>query len=190
VRLRRRLEQNLLPQMAYKENFVMPISETALKQMITKFSEQRVFQPLNEIRHWFTYEAGAYIQPGYPPLFYSGGNSKERSPNKSAISAIGEGIAGFLAQRVYHCTMLARPNHEMPDIVMEDAHLTYLVEAKATMASKDKIHGNVDETIPSMARLFVSSLLLDIRPPLGLIVGTYIQSETEYYVCLTEMVAP
>ncbi len=191
ARLRRRLESNLAPQMAYKENFSLSISETALKLMITKFSEQRVFQPLNEIRYWFTYEAGAYIEPGYPPLFYSGGSSKkDRSPNKSAISAIGEGIAGFLAQRIYRCTTLARPNHEIPDIVMEDVDKTYLVEAKATMGSVERIHDVVDQTVSSMARLFVSAILLDVRPPFGIIAGTYIRSETEYHVCLTEMVAP
>lgn len=190
VRLQRRLEKSLLSQMAYTENFSLSISETALKQMITKYSEQRVFRPLNEIRYWFTYEAGAYIEPGYPPLFYSGGSSRDRSPNKSAIAAVGEGIAGFLAQRVYHSTTLARPNHEIPDVVMEDAHRTFLVEAKATMGSVDRIHKKVDQTIPSMARLFVSALLLDVRPPVGIIVGTSILSETEYYTCITEMATP
>lgn len=190
ARLQRRLERSLSSQMAYTENFSLPISETALKKTITRYSEQRVFRPLNEIRYWFTYEAGAYIEPGYPPLFYSGGSSKDRSPNKSAIAAVGEGIAGFLVQRVYRCTTLARPNHEIPDIVMEDASRTYLVEAKATIGSVDRIHRKVDQTISSMARIFVSALLLDVRPPVGIIVGTSIASETGYYVCITEMVAP
>ena len=188
AKLRRRFEQSLSSQMRYTENFSLPISETTLKHMITKYSEQRVFQPLNEIRYWFTYESGAYVEPGYPPLFYSGGNTKDRSPNKSVVSAIGEGIAGFLMQRLYRCTMLARPNNEKPDIVLEDANRTYLVEAKATMKSLDRIHDVVDQTLSSMATVFLSALLLDVRPPCGIVAGTYIQSETEYYVCLTEMV--
>src|SRR5262245_249662 len=68
--LRMELDRQLKPQLAYPETFSRTISEPTLKRMVTKYSEQLVFQPVNEIRHWFTYQSGAYIEPGYPPLYY------------------------------------------------------------------------------------------------------------------------
>src|SRR6516165_2302925 len=124
--LRRELDRQLLPQLGYSEALRMAIAEPTLKHMVTKYSEQLVFQPVGEIRHWFTYQSGAYIEPGYPPLYYGRVTSKPISPNKSAVAAVGEAISGFLTQRLYHCRKLARPNHDYPDIVMEANNRTFL----------------------------------------------------------------
>ncbi|MBD1999235.1 hypothetical protein H6G00_21905 [Leptolyngbya sp. FACHB-541] len=94
--------------------------------MISKYSEQLVYRPLEEMQYWFAYSSGAFLEPGYPPLFYSRTEHKVITPNKSAVAGIGEGIAGFLAQRLYQCRKLARPNHDYPDIVMEGNGKTYL----------------------------------------------------------------
>jgi hypothetical protein len=184
---RQELDRQLQPQLSYSDEFRMTISEPTLTRMAAKYSEQLVFQPVNEIRHWFTYQSGAYIQPGYPPLYYSREGKKTLSPNKSAVAAVGEAIAGFLAQRLYHCRMLARPNHDPPDIVMEDGGKTFLVESKATVRTKQAILDTVDEEIPAMARLVISAGLLDCRPDMGLLVGTLLRSETDYFVCVTEV---
>jgi hypothetical protein len=185
--LRSELDKRLLPQLAYLESLAMTISEPTLKHMVTKYSEQLVFQPVNEIRHWFTYQSGAYIEPGYPPLYYGRERNKTLSPNKSAVAAVGEAIAGFLAQRLYQCRKLARPNHDCPDIVMEASGKTFLVESKATLRTEQTIREKIDGEIPGMARLVISARLLDRRPVMGLLVGTLLCSETDYYVCVTEV---
>jgi len=185
---RRLLEQDLAPQLAYTENVSQSLSATTLKRMVTKYSEQLAFQPVTELRHWFTYRSGAYLDPGYPPLFYGALKTSSFSPNKSAESAIGEGIAGFVAQRMYRCRKLARPNHDYPDIVMERRpDRTYLVEAKATLVSREKIRRIADEEIPKMATMVISGRLMDTRPVMGLVVGTFFESETQYYVSITEI---
>lgn len=187
-RYKRLLQRNLASQLPYTENLSGNLSETTLKQMVKKYSEQLAFQPLNELRHWFTYRSGAYLDPGYPPLFYGGFKTNSFSPNKSAESAIGEGIAGFLGQRMYKCRKLARPNHDYPDIVMErQPDRTYLVEAKATLTSKQKIKEIADDEIPAMATMVISGRLMDTRPVTGLIVGTFFESETRYCVFITEI---
>lgn len=170
-------------------NLSLDISEAALERMVVKYSEQLVFQPLQEIRYWFTYSSGAFLEPGYPPLFYSRDRYRKVSPNKSAVSAIGEGIAGFVAQRLYQCSKLARPNHDYPDIVMEDQQRTFLVEAKATLQSQnDRVEDVVDGELPRLASLTSSAGQLDVRPVVGLLIGTALISEIEYYCYMVELV--
>lgn len=185
--LRVELDKHLFPQMHYRESFLIGIEETTLKRMVTKYSEQLVFQPVNEIRHWFTYESGAFIEPGYPPLYYAREKGKPFSPNKSAVAAIGEAVAGFLAQRLYQCRKLSRPNHDYPDVVMESDENTYLVEAKATLSSEETIRGVINEEVQRMSRLMTSALFLDQRPVVGLLTGTFLKTETDYNVFITEM---
>lgn len=167
----------------------MLISEPTLDWMMVKYSEQAVFNPRREIQHWFAYSSGAHIDPGYPPLFYFREKRNRPSPNKSAVAAIGEGIAGFLAQRLFHCVKLARPNHDYPDIVMDASHMTYLVEAKATLA------GEPEAAIDSNLLRFVSHIataeLMDVRPVKGLLISTGIETESQYRVELVEVeIAP
>jgi len=161
-----------------KSRAVQTLSQSALERMIVKYSEQLVFQPLHEIRHWFTYRAGAYIEPGYPPLFYSRGPNRTVSANKSAVATAGEGIAGFLAQRMSHCAKLPRPNHDYPDIVMESNSVTYLDAAKATLSSD--IQSMLHEELPRMASLVSSAGQLDSRSGRDLLIGTQLESEVQY----------
>jgi hypothetical protein len=129
------------------------------------------------------------LEPGYPPLFYSRDRNRTVSPNKSAVAAIGEGIAGFIAQRLYRCTKLARPNHDYPDIVMEGEQKTFLVEAKATLQSQDdRIEEVVEAELPRLASLTSSAGQLDVRPVVGLLIGTALVSEVHYYCYMVELV--
>src|SRR5262245_33988739 len=164
----------------------LSLSEPTLERMVVKYSEQLVFQPLQEIRYWFTYTAGAFLEPGYPPLYYSRDRSSRVSPNKTAVCAIGEGMAGFVAQRLYQCTKLARPNHDYPDVVMEGQQRTYLVEAKAT-TYKEEIEGVVNSELPRLASFTSSAGQLDVRPVVGLLVGTCLASELQYYCYMIEL---
>jgi len=169
----------------------LSVTEAALGQMIVKYSEQVVFQPLREIRHWFTYASGAFLEPGYPPLYYND-SSAARSANKSAVAAVGEGIAGFLAQRLYRCRKLARPNHDYPDIVMEgqvqNLTTTFLIESKATLQENSStIETIVGKELPRLASLTASLKKLDVRPIRGMLIGTAIISETEYQCYIVEV---
>ncbi len=167
------------------------IDETILKRMIVKYSEQLIYKPLDEIRHWFTYESGAFIEPGYPPLFYSHDKNYTLSPNKSAVAGIGEGVAGFLSQRLYQCRKLARPIHDYPDIVAGSGRYTYLFESKATVARPYKeILDEIDSELPRLAAYVASCSELDTRPVTGVLIGTAITSETSYQCCLTEITTP
>lgn len=163
----------------------LTVQEATLDRMIVKYSEQVSFQPLRELRHWFTYASGAFIEPGYQPLFYARKNNKAISPNKSAVCAIGEGVAGFLAQRLYKCQKLARPNHDYPDIVMEANNSTYLIESKATMG--ENIGATLEEEFPRLASLTVSARQMDVRPVIGVLIGTSLTSEQEYHCILREI---
>jgi len=140
------------------------------------------------MQYWFAYSSGAFLEPGYPPLFYSRTEHKVITPNKSAVAGIGEGIAGFLAQRLYQCRKLARPNHDYPDIVMEGNGKTYLVESKATALSLADIQQVLDEELIRIAAYTASCAELDARPVVGLLVGTALISETAYQSCITEVV--
>ena len=47
------------------------ISESTLRRIIEKYSEQAVYRPIDDMRYYFQYAKRAFIEPGYPPLFYS-----------------------------------------------------------------------------------------------------------------------
>jgi hypothetical protein len=164
------------------------LDESVLRRMISKYSEQLIYQPLNEIRFWFEYSSGVFLEPGYPPLFYAKNRGKSVSPNKSAAAAIGEGIAGLLAKRLYQCRKLARPNHDYPDIVMDAGNKTYLIESKATIdTSEAHIRSTLDEEIFRLASFTATCAQLDVRPVGALLVGTLVASEAVYRSFVSEI---
>ncbi|MEP0868827.1 hypothetical protein NDA01_03325 [Trichocoleus desertorum AS-A10] len=158
-----------------------------LRRMVSKYSEQLVYRPLEEMQYWFTYSSGAFLEPGYPPLFYSRTEQRRMTANKSAVAGIGEGIAGFLAQRYYQCRKLARPNHDYPDIVMQGNGNTYLIEAKATTDSTLGIKQVLEDELVRMAGYISACAELDTRPVVGILVGTALMSETDYRCYITEV---
>jgi len=176
----------------------LTVHENTLKKMIVKYAEQSVYRPLEEIKYWFAYSSGAFIEPGYQPLFYGRDKNQTISPNVSAVASVGEGVAGFLAQRLYKCRKLARPNHDFPDIVMEsdDYKTTYLVEAKATISSKinsdtvevkQRIEERVYDELPRLTAYASSCLKLDNRPVIGILIGTALLRETNYFCYMVEV---
>lgn len=173
---------------AYQPRCQLQVDELVLKRMIVKYSEQLIYRPLEEVRYWFAYSSGAFLEPGYPPLFYSRADHKAVSPNKSAVAGIGEGVSGLIAQRLYRCRKLARPNHDYPDIVMEGNQRTYLVESKATLASgSSEIESVIEQELVRFASYVSSCSQLDSRIVVGLLVGTALISETRYSTCITEI---
>lgn len=169
-------------------NQTLQVSDSILKVMIRKYSEQLVFQPLKEMQFWFSYISGAFIEPGYPPLYYSRAKGKKVSPNKSAVAGIGEGVAGLIAQRFYSARKLARPNHDFPDIVMKSGRLVYLVESKATLsADVSDTLGVIEKELPRMVSYTSTCMKMDNCKIMGLLVGTNIISETKYHTYLLEI---
>jgi hypothetical protein len=186
--LRLQLQSQLSPRLpSYSPAPSILLQDVTLKAMIHKFSEQIVYHPLEEIRAWFNYSGGLFLEPGYPPLFYARSKSQEISPNKSAIAGVGEGVAGFLAQRLYRCRKLARPIHDYPDLVLEGNGKTYLVESKATTEPVSVMQRTIDEELLRMAAYVSVCAELDTRPVVGLLIGTALVSEVDYYCCVSEV---
>jgi hypothetical protein len=186
--LREKFQKALATKPLYTTFSQFVLDESVLRRMISKYSEQLIYQPLNEIRFWFEYSSGVFLEPGYPPLFYAKNRGKSLSPNKSAAAAVGEGIAGLLAQRLYQCRKLARPNHDYPDIVMDAGSKTYLIESKASIdTSEAHIRGTLDEEIFRLASFTTTCARLDIRPVGALLVGTLVVSEAVYRSFVSEI---
>lgn len=163
------------------------VDELVLGRMISKYSEQLVYRPLAELQHYFTYMSGAFLEPGYAPLFYRRTENRLITPNKSAIAGIGEGIAGLLAQQLFHCRKLARPNHDYPDIVMVGNGKTYLVEAKATTGTPTAIQQVLEAELIRLVAYTSACFELDARPVVGLLIGTALLSETQYHCFIIEV---
>ncbi|MBD3886607.1 hypothetical protein IFO70_33600 [Phormidium tenue FACHB-886] len=163
------------------------IQPNTLQPMIFQFSEQLVFHALEEMHQFFNYTSGLYLEPGHPPLFYSRTQSQSASPNKSAIAAIGECIAGLVTQRLYHCCKLSRPIGDFPDLVMRGNGTIYLVEAKATTSSLKEMQRVLDEECLRLAAYVAACVELDTQPLVGLLVGTVLVGETHYHTYLTEV---
>ncbi|MBD2019061.1 hypothetical protein H6F43_02530 [Leptolyngbya sp. FACHB-36] len=165
----------------------LQVDERVLGKMIRKYSEQLVYRPLEEIQHYFTYTSGAFLEPGYAPLFYSRTENRLITPSKSAIAGIGEGLAGLVAQQLFRCRKLARPNHDYPDIVMMGNGKTYLIEAKATTGSASQIQQVIEDELVRLAAYTSACFELDSRPVIGILVGTALLSETQYHCFITEL---
>ncbi|MBD2057820.1 hypothetical protein H6F88_17645 [Oculatella sp. FACHB-28] len=186
--VRHRLQSQLYSrQIPYNPADSVSIEEYSLEWMVRKYSEQLIYQPLEEMQYWFTYSSGVFLEPGYPPLFYSRTAKQSVSANKSAVAGVGEGIAGYLMQQCYRAHKLARPNHDYPDIVMEGNGNTYLVESKATASSPREIQKVLKKELVDMAIHTATCAGLDTRPVIGVLMGTALVDESHYHCCITEV---
>lgn len=167
----------------------MQIHSNTLRTISLQVSEQVVYRPLEELQHfYFSYAKGAFLLPGYPRLFYMATSRQQLSPSKSAIAAIGEGVAAILTQRLYQGTMrLARPYHSFPDLVSTDGKSTFLSESKATVESVQTIKEVTQAELFRMAQCVSACNTLDIRPVVGLLIGTALLDETKYASVITEV---
>ncbi|OUC11910.1 MAG: hypothetical protein B0A82_24690 [Alkalinema sp. CACIAM 70d] len=165
------------------------LSSNMLKMMVRKYSEQLVYQPIEEIQFWFTYSNGVFLEPGYPPLYYNRKSSQQRiAPNTTAVGAIGEGIAGFLAQRLYQARKLARPTYDYPDIVMAAGSSIYLIEAKATTNSVDQMQQVIKNELGRLC-VYVSGCthLAPQTEVVGILMATALINSNTYSTYITEI---
>jgi hypothetical protein len=190
--LNKRFQEHLAQQaaIAYAPDAVLLMSPSTLTIMVQKYSEQLVRQPLEEMEFWFSYANGVFLEPGYPPLYYSAkSGQKNVEPNKSAIAAIGEGVAGFLGQQFFRARKLVRPIQDYPDILMIDGQQQlYLVEAKATSISPERIQQKIDEQLSRLC-VYLSGArdLLPKQPITGVLIGTALLDSHHYEVYVTEV---
>ncbi|MBD2109990.1 hypothetical protein [Nodosilinea sp. FACHB-13] len=174
--------------MDYRSTETLELHEDVLRGCVWRYSEQVVFDPLEELNIWFTYRGGHFLAPGYPPLFYSRSENHSVSPSKTAVAGIGEGVSGFLAQRLYRCRKLARPIQDYPDIVMVALDgAIYLVESKASTGSLVALQRTIDEEVIRLASYTSACSELNTRSIRGLLVATAFLGTNQYQVYLTEI---
>ncbi|BAY26818.1 hypothetical protein NIES2100_66340 [Calothrix sp. NIES-2100] len=173
----------------YKKIFSITINEFTLRRIIEKYSEQAVYRPIDDMRYYFQYAKRAFIEPGYPPLFYPAVVDRKRAANISAVSAIGEGVSGLVLQKIYGCRKLVRPYRDGVDIVMTNGKETYLVEAKGSASHKeDDLLNKLDnEYLVEMVRETLSSAGIDKRRLKGFLIGVYLNNELNYNSYITEI---
>lgn len=174
---------------SYKSNINIRVNEFTLRRMIEKYSEQAVYRPIDDMRYYFQYARRAFIEPGYPPLFYPAVVDRKRAANISAVSAIGEGVSGLVLQQMYGCRKLVRPYKDGVDIVMTNGLETYLVEAKGSASSSEKdLQKKLDnEYLREMVCETLSSAGIDNRNLKGLLIGLYLKDELKYNCYITEI---
>lgn len=175
---------------SYSPAGVLKVSSSVLKVMVQKYSEQLVYKPFEELAFWFSYYSGVFLDPGYPPLFYYSRSGPKQKPlaNKSAVAALGEGVAGLAMQRTHHSRKLARPIHDYPDIVMVKDRTLYLVEAKATTESAGKIQQILEDEIVRMSVYTSACASLEPSNTLrGVLIGTALIENNRYQTYITEV---
>ncbi len=139
------------------------------------------------MRQYFIGTHRGMLVPGFPPLYLGPGKIK-KSPNVSAESSIGEGIAAWIAQEHYDCDkILARPNHLFPDLILRDIkNITYFVEAKGTGVSSQQAEEMIKSEVGNMAKMVWGCSLLG-TPVHGLLIATHIQSLSRFNCSVIEV---
>lgn len=161
------------------------VHETTLRRMVDRCSEQLVFRALEDVKDWFSYTSGSFFSHGYPRLHYAATGNRKPTSNKSAIAAVGEGVAGLLAMRLYRGRLLARPFHDYPDIVLGSPNGIMLVEAKAT--TEDKVNSIASAELPRLAAYAASVRDIDPAVTTALLVVTRLVREQAYEVRIVEI---
>ena len=173
----------------YRKKTNIKVSEFTLRRIIEKYSEQAVYRPIDDMRYYFQYAKRAFIEPGYPPLFYPAVVDRKRVANISAVSAIGEGVSGLVLQQIYACRKLVRPYKDGVDIVMTNGKETYLVEAKGSASSREDEFLNKlnHDYLIEMVCETLSSAGIDKRKVKGFLIGVYLKDELNYNCYITEI---
>ena len=164
------------------------INRHIINSSIERYSEQLIANPLNDLSYWHKFRSGRFILPGYPNLYYIKGTGKI-SANKTAVAAIGEGLAGLITQWIYKCFPLARPNHDFPDIVMKNNKYICLVEAKA-ITDKSKIISVLNDNLKELVSYTYNCDCFDENDVVGLLYGTSIIDEYNFDVYINEIAKP
>ena len=118
--LRKRLEDELRPTIrGTGRPFHFTLTEEELKRYTRTYGEQFVADPCGDLTQFFDVINGRFFARSVPTqlvVLYLFGTGKQYRPNVGALSAAGEGIAGYCLER-FGYQPLVRPLGVMPDAV-------------------------------------------------------------------------
>ena len=157
-------------------------NSVTLRYLVRKFSEQNIGDIEVELGAQFKKQSGMALNVNYPDLLYFATSSGPQF-NRSVSGAIGEGIAGYIVQKLYGFTPKARPIGYSPDIIMEKTqpHSIALVEAKGTSKSDSKgIRNTIQEAAFELLQMMSSAPYLKATKYAGYVIGTEIIENEEF----------
>jgi hypothetical protein len=121
--------------------FQHTLPEGSLQNLTRVYSEQYVADPCADIDQYFDITNRRLFKRSIPTQLQAlllFGSGKEYQANISALSALGEAVAGFCVERCGYAPQV-RPLCVMPDIVFRGLVRDFaLVESKATLATSAK----------------------------------------------------
>ncbi len=185
-RIRERILGNSLTRSANIQNAT--ISMGVLKYYARKCMEELVVFPEIDFLAYIN-SLPLALPTFFTPLIYFGGQRKY-IVSLSSIAAIGEGIAGFLAENVFDIILLCRPIGRSPDLLgINRSGVYYFIEAKAT-TTKSNIRDllkNAVETIVEIIKSEISAGYASHGKIAGLAVVTYLESITNFESYVIEL---
>lgn len=118
--LRKRLEDELRPIIrATGRPFRFSLTDEELKRYTRTYGEQFVADPCGDLNQYFDVINGRFFSRSVPTqlvVLYLFGTGRQYRPNVGALSAAGEGVAGYCLER-FGYQPLVRPLGVMPDAV-------------------------------------------------------------------------
>ncbi len=125
----------------------------------------------------------------FTPLICFGGRS-EYAVSSSSIAAIGEGVAGFIAENVYDIMLICRPIGISPDLLGVDKNgIYYFIEAKAT-TSRDNLLTALRGAVKTLIEIIKSELSaghISRNKIAGMAVITYLESVNRFVSYVLEL---
>jgi hypothetical protein len=150
-------------------------TSVTLRSRIERFSEQYVANAEAELAAYVKFRNGRALEVMYPDLLYFS-EGPDYLFNKSVAAAIGEGMAGFLVQRLFGFIPQARPLGLSPDIIMQRNDEIAFVEAKATLAtSRSSLPKIVNDAAVDLMHFLTTAPYLKEAEYSGFVVGTEIE---------------
>lgn len=155
-----------------------------LQHIADKYGEQITVDAETDLQRYITFmQVGGLSTLGGVPTGYSpfGLNPRHVRPSNTAISVLGEGLAGWYLESLQHMSCLGRPIGVSPDLVFEDAGKTSyaLVEVKGTQQSH--IHDRMGEAVISLFAIGANLILRDPRTSYDLrVIGVIVNPVAGY----------
>ena len=178
---KRQLEKTL-GALSYTQTSDLDFSSVTLRYIVRKFSEQNIGDIEVELGAQFKKQNGMALNVHYPDLLYFATISGPQF-NKSVSGAIGEGIAGYVVQKLYGFVPKSRPIGYSPDIIMgkDQPYSIALVEAKGTSKSDVKgIRTTIRDAAVELLQMLSAAPYLKAAKYAGYVVGTEITENEEF----------
>ena len=151
------------------------------------FSEQVAFNAVTDIDWYLRFTRMRGLTPGGVPTGFSPFriSAKDVQPSKSAISTLGEGLAGWLLLQ-QHYQVIARPIAEWPDLLAAKSDELALVQVKATQ--EPDVLDPMIETAPEGLQYTRNCSTSKGRQMTCLVIGVIIESASDYRLRVMRLV--